>query len=47
MQRAQETRASDAGFAMAALMVAMCRLAVVMSVLLRLAHASVRRRKRS
>jgi type II secretory pathway pseudopilin PulG len=46
MTRAQETRASDAGFAMAALLVAMAVMAVVMSVLLPVWHTlSVREKE--
>jgi type II secretory pathway pseudopilin PulG len=46
MQRAQETRASDEGFAMAALLVAMAVMAVVMSVLLPVWHTlSVREKE--
>ena len=46
MRRAQETRASDAGFAMAALLVAMAVMAVVMSVLLPVWHTlSVREKE--
>ena len=46
MQRAQETRASDDGFAMAALLVAMAVMAVVMSVLLPVWHTlSVREKE--
>jgi type II secretory pathway pseudopilin PulG len=46
MQRAQETRASESGFAMAALLVAMAVMAVVMSVLLPVWHTlSVREKE--
>jgi type II secretory pathway pseudopilin PulG len=45
MTRAQETRASDAGFAMAALLVAMAVMAVVMSVLLPVWHTLSLREK--
>ena len=46
MQRAQETRASEAGFAMAALLVAMAVMAVVMSALLPVWHTlSVREKE--
>jgi type II secretory pathway pseudopilin PulG len=46
MTRAQETRASEAGFAMAALLVAMAVMAVVMSVLLPVWHTlSVREKE--